>query len=66
MCKVLRVGNERLNIFFTADGRVEDKKERDERKWQKSSSETGTPDNFTCKSFNYFSYGKYNSQSSSR
>jgi hypothetical protein len=66
MCKVLRVRNERLNIFYIADGRVENKKERDEGKWQKSSSEAETPERFKCKTINYFIYGMYDFQSSSR
>jgi len=34
---------------FLGDGRVEDKKERDERRWGISSSETGTEENFMSK-----------------
>ena len=31
-----------LNFVFLGDGRVQDEKERDEKRWGKSSRETGT------------------------
>jgi len=30
------------NFVFLVDGRIEDERERDERRWDKSSRETGT------------------------
>jgi len=52
-----------LILVFSADGRVEDEIERDERRWGKSLWETGSSDNFMCKSIYYAPYGRQDSQS---
>jgi len=49
--------------MFLGDGRIEDKKERDERVWRKSSWETGSYQNFVCKSIYNPQKGRYMSRS---
>jgi len=47
-----------LNFVFLGDDRVEHKKERDQRRWGKSSWETGTSENFVCESIYHPRYGR--------
>jgi len=49
--------------MFLSDGRVEDRKERDERRWGKSSWETGIYKNFVCKSTYHLRCGRSMSRS---
>jgi hypothetical protein len=44
---------------FLCDGRLEDEKDRDERRWGKSSWETGTWENFVCESNYNLLYSRY-------
>jgi len=48
--------------MFLGDGRIEDEKERDERRWGKSSSETGTEEDFLCESIDHPRYSRYESR----
>jgi len=47
-----------LNYILLGDGRVEDKTERDERSWGKSSCDTSTWENFVCKSIYHPRYSR--------
>jgi hypothetical protein len=48
----------------SGDSGVEDENERDARRWEKSSSETGTLENFICESIYHPQYGRYKAGSS--
>jgi len=49
--------------MFLGDGRIEDEKERDERRWGKSSLETGTQENFVWELIYHARYSRFKSQS---
>ena len=49
--------------MFLGDGRIEDRKERDERVRRKSSWETGTYGNSVAESIEHHQYGRYESRS---
>ena len=48
-----------LNFMYLGGGRVADEKERDEWRWGKSSSETGTSENFVHNSIHHPWYCRY-------
>jgi hypothetical protein len=50
------------NFMFLGDGKIEYKKVTGQRRWGKSSWETGTSENFVCESKYHPQYGMYDSR----